>query len=397
MAMVAPSAYLSYAYILKRMANSFIYKAGAFVRSEAVLCIAFSCALVSCAFVEQGHDFFAAVDTRVLALLFCLMAAVGGLQRSGLLSRCAHALAAKARGLRSLCLALVMLPFFASMLVTNDVALLAFVPFAIAALAMTDSTRYLPRVIVLQALAANIGGMVTPMGNPQNLFLYTAFHIPTGEFFLTLAPFALATLAALAAACLSFEKLPLTERTSLGSAAVKKKQAAGYALLFCLGLAAVVRIVPYQAAFAIVAVSLLVFDREAFKRIDYGLLATFVCFFVFSGNIAGISAVSTTLESLMEQAPFLASAGASQIVSNVPAAVLLAGFTDNWRALLLGVDVGGLGTPVASLASLIALKLYLHTPDASLAAFMREFAFANIAGLAGLIALYCAIYGMAAL
>ena len=379
------------------MVNSFIYKAGAFVRSEAVLCIAFLCALVSCAFVEQEHGFFASVDTRVLALLFCLMAAVEGLQRSGILARCAHALVARTHSLRSLSLALIALPFFASMLVTNDVALLAFVPFAVAALTMADSTRYLPRIIVLQAVAANIGGMVTPMGNPQNLFLYTAFHIPTDEFFLTLAPFALATLAALAAACLSLEKLPLTERTSLGSAAMKKKQAAGYTALFCLGLAAVVRIVPYQAAFIIAVAALLVFDRKAFKNIDYGLLATFACFFVFSGNVADIPAVSATLESFMEQAPFLTSAGASQIISNVPAAVLLAGFTDNWQALLLGVDLGGLGTPVASLASLIALKLYMHTPDARSAAFMKEFALANIAGLAGLTALYCALYGVAAL
>lgn len=385
------------AYMLKRMVDSFIYKVGVFVRSEAVLCTAFVCALVSCAFVEQGRDFFASVDMRVLTLLFCLMAAVEGLQRSGVLARCAHALVAKVRGLRSLSLALISLPFFASMLVTNDVALIAFVPFAIAALTMADSTQYLPRVIVLQAVAANIGGMVAPMGNPQNLFLYTAFRIPIGEFLLTLAPFALATLAALAAACLSLEKLPLTERTSLGSAAVEKKRAVGYMALFCLGLSAVVRVAPYQIVFIIAVAALLVLDRKAFKDIDYGLLATFVCFFVFSGNIADIPTVSAALESFMEQAPFLTSVGASQIISNVPAAVLLAGFTDNWQALLLGVDLGGLGTPVASLANLIALKLYLHTPDAHSATFMKEFALANIAGLAGLTALYCTLYGMTAL
>lgn len=376
---------------------SLIYKIGSFVRSEAVLCIAFCCALASCAFVEPGCSVFAAVDTRVLALLFCLMATVGGLQQSGILARCAHALVLKASDLRSLSLALVTLPFFASMLVTNDVALLAFVPFAIAALTVADATALLPRIIVLQTIAANIGGMVTPMGNPQNLFLYTAFGIPTGEFFLALAPFALATLIALAAVCLFFEKTPLAERTSLGSAAVKRKQATGYAALFCLCLAAVMRIVPYQAAFAIVLFALIAFDRAAFKRIDYGLLATFVCFFVFSGNIAAIPAISDSLSSAMETAPFLTSAGASQIISNVPAAVLLAEFTDNWQALLLGVDLGGLGTPVASLASLIALKLYLHTPGARLATFMKEFAFANIAGLAGLTALYCAINGIGAL
>lgn len=386
--------------ILMRMMNSLdslIYKIGAFVRAEAVLCIALFCALVSGLFVDEGHDFLATIDVRVLALLFCLMAAVGGLRQSGLLARCAHMLARHATDMRSLCLALVSLPFFASMLVTNDVALLAFVPFAIAALIVANATRHLARVIVLQAVAANIGGMVTPMGNPQNLFLYTTFDIPTAEFFFALAPFAIATLIALAVTCLGFKGARPSDCTSLGSAPVCRRQAAGYAALFCLCLAAVMRVIPYQAAFLITLAALSAFDRTAFKNIDYGLLGTFICFFVFSGNIASIPSVSAFLESLMQGAPFLTSAGASQIVSNVPAAVLLAGFTDDWRALLLGVDLGGLGTPVASLASLIACKLYLHTPNASLATFMKEFAAANAIGLAGLTALYCAIYGVAAL
>lgn len=367
------------------------------MRSEAVLCIAFCCALASAPFVETGHGFFSSIDMRVLALLFCLMAAVGGLQQSGVLARCAHELVARANTMRSLSLTLVALPFFASMFVTNDVALLAFVPFAIAALTMANETRRLPRVIVLQAVAANIGGMVTPMGNPQNLFLYTAFDIPTDEFFLALAPFALATLIALAAACLLFGKTPLNERTSLGSTDVKKKPAFGYAALFCLCLAAVVRLVPYQVAFVVTVAVLAAFDRTAFRRIDYGLLATFVCFFVFSGNIAAIPALGSLFESAMQSSPFLTSVTASQVISNVPAAVLLAGFTDNWQALLLGVDLGGLGTPIASLASLIALKLYLHTPGASTATFMKEFAVANIAGLAGLTVLYCVVYSVGAL
>lgn len=377
--------------------NSLIYKINAFVRSEAVLCIALLCALASIPFVEEGHDFFSPIDVRVLALLFCLMAAVGGLQRSGVLARCAHGLVTRANTMRSLGLTLVMLPFFTSMLVTNDVALLAFVPFAIAALTMANATKHLPRVIVLQAVAANIGGMVTPMGNPQNLFLYTAFGIPTDEFFLALAPFALATLAALIAACMLFDKTPLTERTSLGSTVMKTRPAFGYAALFCLCLAAVMRIVPYQIAFAVVVAALVAFDRTALRHIDYGLLATFVCFFVFSGNIAAIPTLGSLLGSAMQGAPFLASLIASQVISNVPAAVLLAGFTENWQALLLGVDLGGLGTPIASLASLIALKLYLHTPGASAAAFMKEFAAANALGLAGLVLLYCAIHGAGAL
>lgn len=179
-------------------------------------CIAFLCAAASCLFVPAGHDFFAAIDLRVLALLFCLMATIDGLRSAGLFSRCAHLLIEKTNGLRMLSFVLVALPFFASMLVTNDVALLAFVPLAIVSLSAAKATRYLPRVIVLQAIAANIGGMVTPMGNPQNLFLYTAFGIPLHDFFKTLLPFAAATLLALGLACfgLKGETAPLKRRSA---------------------------------------------------------------------------------------------------------------------------------------------------------------------------------------
>ena len=182
-----------------------------FCRNEAVPCIAFVCAFVSSFFVPAGHNFASSVDLRVIILLFCLMGATAGLQNAGVLSRSAYCLLSKVSGFRQLSFLLVALPFFAAMIVTNDVALLAFVPFTILTLSITDKKRHLPRIVVLQAVAANIGGMVTPVGNPQNLFIYTAFQTPFLQFFFTLLPFALATLFVLAAVCLAFPRESITD------------------------------------------------------------------------------------------------------------------------------------------------------------------------------------------
>lgn len=361
-----------------------------FCRNEAVLCIAFICALVSSFFVPAGHNFASSVDLRVIVLLFCLMGATAGLQNAGVLSRSAHCLLSRVSGFRQLSFLLVALPFFAAMVVTNDVALLAFVPFAILTLSITDKKRHLPRIVVLQAVAANIGGMVTPVGNPQNLFIYTTFQTPFLQFFFTLLPFALATLFVLAAVCLTFPRENIRVSVSFGSEPIQRSKALLHSALFLLCLAAAVRILPYSVLFPITLLALLLFDRDIYRKIDYGLLATFLCFFVFSGNMSSIPFVQATLGSAMNAAPFAVALATSQIISNVPAAVLLSEFTSNWPALLLGVDLGGLGTPIASLASLIAMRLYLHTPEARLSTFLKEFAVANAAFLALLCALYLA-------
>ena len=363
-----------------------------FLRNEAVLCIAF---VFACASVVAAGDVTSAatyIDWRVIVLLFCLMASVAGLQKSGVLAQLAERLVAGEKTRRSVCFALVMLPFFSSMLVTNDVALLTFVPIAVLALEAAGWRDALVRVIVLQAIAANLGGMVTPVGNPQNLFIFTTFELTAADFFAALAPFGALALFGLAIACTSFD----TERSSIAlkidASAIDMKLFALHAALFALSVLAVVRIVPWQALPFVIAPALFLFDRRVFVKVDYALLATFACFFVFSGNMAHMPAMQDFLGGLMGNHPMLTSLATSQVISNVPASVLLAEFTANWHSLLIGVDLGGLGTPIASLASLIAFKLYLHTRDASAAAFMKEFALANIIGLAAMTALYAALF-----
>ena len=363
-----------------------------FFRDEAVLCIAFICALVSIAVTGDYSSIPEHIDWRVIALLFCLMSSVAGLSSSGVMARLAQMLVAGEKTRRSVCLALVMLPFFASMLVTNDVALLTFVPIAVLALETAGWQDSLARVVVLQAIAANLGGMVTPVGNPQNLFIFTTYGLTGQDFIFALAPFGLLSLIMLASVCLTFGKSTSHVTLKIDARAIDFKRFAMHVVLFALSVLSVFRIIPSELLVLVIAVALFVFDRRIFPKVDYALLATFACFFIFSGNMANMSSMQEMLGSLMRDHPMLTSLVTSQIISNVPASVLLSGFTSNWHSLLIGVDLGGLGTPIASLASLIALKIYSHTEGARIIEFLKEFAIANLVTLAFMVVLYGVLF-----
>lgn len=371
-----------------RTGLGYLKRAPAFFKREPVLCIAALCALLSMFFVPPDREYAGYVDFRVLALLFCLMAVVSGLQECGLFGVLAQRLLTGKRQLRLLYLLLVMLPFFVSMLVTNDVALITFVPFGIMVLELVGRRDSLIPVIVLQTIGANLGSMATPVGNPQNLFLYSRYGLKPGEFFGTVLPVAAFSLIALAAACLlgfSGQRLEIAfpERQKITSV----KSFTCFCVLFVLCLLCVFRVLPYGVLLAIVCGALLAVDRRIFRQVDYGLLITFVCFFIFAGNLGRIEGIRSLLEGWMAQSALYASAAASQVISNVPAAVLLSGFTDQWQGLLLGVNIGGLGTPIASLASLISFRLYMKTSSASAPRFLGLFLLYNLAGLALLLLL----------
>ena len=285
-------------------------------------------------------------------------------------------------GNRLISLTLILLPFFCSMLVTNDVALITFVPFAILVLEMVGRRDLLIPIISLQTVAANLGSMATPVGNPQNLFLYAHFSLSMGDFLSLLLPLTLISLVGLAAAGLYFGgkgriSVSFPEQVRLTS----PKHLALYLVLFGLCLLSVCRILPYGILTVLVIVSLLLARRQLLGQVDYMLLLTFVCFFIFSGNLGQMPAVRAGLGSLLSRSPLLCSAAASQVISNVPAAVLLSGLTEDWKGLLAGVDVGGLGTPVASLASLISMKFYLRSREAKPLPYFLWFTAANVVGL----------------
>ena len=356
-----------------------------FLKREAVLCIAFLAAVISCFFVPPDGAYLKYIDLRTMALLYCLMVVVAGLRKAGSFTALAHFLCHRAGNLRLMSAVLVALCFFSSMLITNDVALLTFVPFAVVVLGMAKREKELVWVVVLQAVAANLGSMLTPVGNPQNLYLYSRYGMSCGEFFSATAPVWCLSLLLVLGCCLLMKKEPV--RVFLGEKPILLRNLLlFYSALFLLCLLVVFRLIHWPVMLVLVLLLVGIFDRRTLLKADFLLLLTFVCFFIFAGNLARIDAVDRLLRHMLTGRELFVGVLCSQVISNVPAALLLSGFTENARALLLGVNIGGLGTPVASLASLIALKLYSHAEGAKTGAFLWRFSLVNFLLLAVLLA-----------
>ncbi len=356
-----------------------------FIKKEAVLFISALCAVATCFLVPPDSEYIGYIDLRVLCLLFCLMAVVAGFQACGIFRCLTLWLLQKCKSGRLLSVILVLLPFFSSMLVTNDVALIVFVPFTIGLLTQMSAQNTIIPTLVMQTIAANLGSMATPVGNPQNLFLYSTYNLSAGEFFSVTLPLTAVSLVCLVAAALPILPKKLAAVDLEKEAINEPKKLAVYALLFVLCLLTVFRVIHYGAMTAVVLICFLILERKILLKTDFALLLTFVCFFIVSGNLGRIDAVNTFLDSLLHKNALLTAVGTSQVISNVPAAVLLSGFTSDWKALLEGDNIGGLGTPIASLASLITLKLYFGAPEAKAGKFITFFLTANIAGLAVLL------------
>jgi len=359
----------------------------AFIQKETVLCIAALCAVATMLLVPPDREYWGYIDFRVLCLLLCLMGVVAGFKSVSAFRWLTDQLLRRIRSGRVLGITLVLLPFFSSMLVTNDVALLVFIPFTLGLLTQLGCEKTVIPVAVLQTVAANLGSMATPVGNPQNLFIYAFYQLLPSQFFALMVPLTLFSLLLLAL---------LTPRVRGQTAQITHTETSDlkrlillpvYGLLFLLCLLSVFRVLHYGALTAIVAIAFLVLDRDVLRRVDYGLLATFVCFFIFAGNIGCVEQVRDLLTTLLNKSTLLSSALASQVISNVPAAVLLAGFTDHWQGLLTGVNIGGLGTLIASLASLISFKYYAASPDAKVSRYLAVFTAVNLLGLAILLPL----------
>ena len=369
-----------------------------FFKQETVLCAAFALAVVSMFFVRPDKEYLGYVDFRTLVLLFCLMSVMAGLQKSGVFQCVAQALLSKVRKAWQLVLILVLLCFFSSMLVTNDVALITFVPFTLIVLGMIgpEAKRQLAvPVVVLQTIAANLGSMLTPIGNPQNLYLYGKAGLSLGSFVLLMLPYTSVALAVILVWCLVQSRVyhgPVQVSFSEGAEiSGSNVHLAVCAVLFVFALLTVARVVPYGVTLGVTIAALLVMDRSIFGRVDYSLLLTFVGFFIFIGNIGRIPVFSQMLQQIVSGHEVLTSVAASQVISNVPAALLLSGFTEDLSALIIGVNLGGLGTLIASMASLISYKLIVRDESQVKGAYFRYFTVANVCFLVILlgVALIC--------
>lgn len=375
------------------------------LRRHWMLAAAAFIALVSMLFVPPDEEYLGYFDWKTIGCLFCVLAVASALRNAGVFDWAARAAIARFASPRTLTMTLVLVTAVFSMAFTNDVALVIMLPLSVAALVEFGQPRLVPAVFALQALAANLCGMVTPFGNPQNIYLYSYFHVELGEFLMTMAlPFLLSV------AGIVFATWFMTRRgtaeddgvsmqsqqgasgedvlaPATSTAMLDRRRLIVYVPLFVIALLAVFRVVPFGIAVIIVIVALLILDRDALLKVDYPLLVTFLCFFVFAGNMARIPALAQMLQPVMGQWGLLTSALTSQVISNVPAAVLLSHFTDAWQPLLIGVNIGGAGTFVGSLASLIAIRHFaiartmiprLREPDApDTASFLRLFGIVN--------------------
>lgn len=330
-----------------------------FIKKETVFCIAFLLAVISSFIIPVDKVYVNYINYRVLVLLFSLMTVMAGLQALGIFEKLSYELLRYVKSMRGLSVLLVSLCFFLSMLITNDVALITFVPFTLLIFNKIDRPGKLISILVLETIAANLGSMMTPIGNPQNLYLYGLSGYSPIQFIAHMAP----------ATCVSFLMLMLfavftkSEKITIadhGKSSFDRKPALTiyYFILFVLCLLAVAYIIPYPALFVINIPVLLLFDRNTLKKVDYCLLLTFISFFVFIGNMQRIPIVSDWISALISGRELIVSFLCSQVISNVPAAILLSGFTQNYDELLLGVNIGGLGTLIASLASLISFKYF---------------------------------------
>lgn len=333
-----------------------------FISKNLVMCIAFVVAVITSVIVPVDRQYIGYFDFKTLTCLFCVLAVVCALKNIKFFYILADKIVRVFKNAKMCVLALVYITFIGSMLIANDMALLTFLPLGYFVLTAVSKRKYMAFTFIMQNIAANLGGMLTPFGNPQNLYLYSKYNIPNLEFISIMALPFLFSIIIITVCCLIFvksEPLKLKDEAML----LNKKRTALYLTLFALSIVIVFRVIPYWVGLIIIPPVLLVFDRKALKSVDYGLLFTFVFFFIFAGNMARIDIVRDLFSSLLNKNTLLVSIASCQFISNVPSAILLSQFTENYKDLLVGVNIGGVGTLISSLASLITFREYVkHNP-----------------------------------
>ena len=350
-----------------------------FVKHNIVMTIAFVAALVTCFFVPPDAQYIQYFDFKTLSCLFCVLAVVCSFKNINFFYILAKSIVRIFRSARYAVMALVYITFIGSMLIANDMALLTFLPLGYFVLTSTGNQRYMAFTFIMQNISANLGGMLTPFGNPQNLYLYTKFAIPNGEFIgIMILPFII-SIVLVTLCCFFVENRPLEIENDIIRLPLWRTIV--YSLLFVLSIAIVFRTVPYYLGLVIIPLVLIFMDRRALKMVDYPLLLTFVFFFVFSGNLSRLEPVEKLFSYLLNKNTLVFSTLSCQFISNVPSAILLSQFTSNYADLLIGVNIGGVGTLISSLASLITFREYtLHNPDKTVS-YIAKFSAYNFAFL----------------
>jgi Na+/H+ antiporter NhaD/arsenite permease-like protein len=353
-------------------------------KKDPVLCISLLLAVLSMLAVPPGKAYVQYINYPMLIMLACLMTVVAGFKMAGVFTRLSCMLTRRCRSLRGLSIILVSLCFFTAMLVTNDVALLTFVPFTLELLRLADENALI-FIIVMETVAANLGSMMTPIGNPQNLFLFSYYNMSLKDFFAAVVPIGVASYIIVMSAMAFIKNKQLSISWQGSGEKLRIKELVVFSMLFIICILTVLKVIDSRVCLGVVALCTMVVSPRLFKEVDYGLLATFICFFIFVGNIGSLKEVSWQVARLLAGRELITSALICQGISNVPAAIMLSGFTENACAVLRGVNIGGLGTLVASLASLISFKLYNKSQDSRPGRYIGAFTVINITVLAVLL------------
>ncbi len=334
-----------------------------FVKRNIVMCIALLAAMITSFIIPIDKEYIRYFDYKTLTCLFCVLAVVCALKNINFFYMLARKVVQLFKNARMSILALIYITFIGSMLIANDMALLTFLPLGYFVLTSTNKEKYMAFTFIMQNIAANLGGMLTPFGNPQNLYLYSKFNIPSLEFMKIMAPpFILSVVLITVCCCIFVKSEPLEIKEE--KIVLSPGRTVVYLCLFALSIAIVFRSIPYWIGLIIIPAVLLFADKKALKAVDYGLLFTFVFFFIFAGNMARIDIVRDVFSILLNKSTLLVSVFSCQFISNVPSAILLSQFTENYADLLVGVNIGGVGTLISSLASLITFREYSqHKPD----------------------------------
>ena len=345
-------------------------------KKNIVLTVAVVAAVITSFFVKPDKQYLGYFDFQTLTCLFCTLAVVCAFKNIHLFEIISRKIVTLFKTSRSAVIALVYITFIGSMIMANDMALITFLPLGFFVLSSTNNKKYMAFTFIMQNISANLGGMITPFGNPQNLYLYSYFDISNSEFFSIMAlPFAISVF--LITVCCFFvgkEELVIKDEYK---EKLNVKRSVVYGVLFAFSISIVFDLVPYYIGLVVIIISLLILDRKAILKVDYPLLLTFCAFFVFSGNMARIPAVNVFLQNLISRNTLLYGVLSCQCISNVPSAILLSKFTGNYPELLVAVNIGGAGTLIASLASLITFREYSKYAPNEIGTYVKQFSIFN--------------------
>lgn len=329
-----------------------------FFKTNFIFTISILAAIISCFFVLPDKEYLGYFDIDTLVCITLLLLVIAGFSNIQFFQKVARFLVKKFKNTRSIIMCLIFITYISALVNANDMSLLTFLPLAYIVLKYTNNLRYVAFTFIMQNIASNLGGMITPIGNPQNLYIYSYYDLTLLEFFKIMAMPTLLALILIITVCLFIKKIPLEfkdEETTKFSI----PKAITYACLFIITILVVLGVLPWWIATIIIIITLLICDIKAFALVDYTIPLTFVAFFIFSGNLSRIPAIINVMESFINDYTFITAYISCQAISNVPTAVLLSKFTNNYAHLLVSVNVASLGIIFSSLSGVIALKEYI--------------------------------------